>query len=413
MANTFNVSSLVSKGVVAPLHAEGKLVNTCGTRYKKDFIQTNYTPGVTLSINKGPQFTVTSGRVATAQDVEYASTSVTVVQYNEAISLNSIEQSYSMNSEESMMELGKDMGRRMLREVERLGFQAISAAVGNNVGTPGTEPGALRLLGRGAAFMDDALAPDADRYCALTPLANAELADAMKNLNNPGAEVSNVFLRGKLKNFGNMSVYSTPSIYRATLGTETNLTPLINGAVANGATTIVIDGMSAAAATIKLGTKFTIGVLGTSTAVYAIDPETKTTLPYLKMFTVVSDVTGSGSACTMTVSPRIYGSASTHQNVSQLPPDNAEIIFNLGSTVAGNTHGQSVIYQKDAVQLIALPLRAARTKGTHEFADFNGIPVRVGIGAWNALEDTEILRVDACFAWVITRPDHCCVVEGA
>lgn len=413
MANTLNVSSLVSKSVVAPLHAEGKLVNTCGRKYEKDFLQTSYVPGLTLSVNKGPQFNITEGRIANVQDVEFQTASVTVVQYNEAISLTSIEQSYSLDSEQSMMELGKDMGRRMLREVERIGFQAIATAVGNNIGSPGAEPGALRLFARGAAFMDDALAPDADRYCALSPLGQAELVDALKNVPNPGTEISNQFLRGQIKKTMNLNFYSTPAIYRSTLGSETNSTPLLNGALTTGATTAVIDGMSAATATIKKGTKFTLGVLGTSTAVYAVDPETKTTLPYLKMFTVTADVAGSGSTCTIAFSPKIHDSTSSHQNVSQLPPNDAEVIFNLGTVTSGNTYAQNVIYQKDAVQLIALPLRAARTKGTHEFADFNGIPIRTGIGAWDATNDEEVLRVDAVFAWLITRPDHCCIVPGA
>jgi len=414
MANTFNVSSLVSKGVVAPLHAEGKLVNTCGTRYKKDFLQTNYTPGLTLSVNKGPQFQVTSGRVANVQNVEYAKVSVTIVQYNEAISLTSIEQSYSMNSEEDMMALGQDMGRRMLREVERIGFQSITNAVGNYVGSPGSEPGSMRLFARGQAFMDDALAPDADRYVALNPLGQAELWDSLKALPNPGAEISNQYLRGQLKNGLGMNWYATPSIYRSTMGSATNSTPLTNGTTANGATTLDVDGLSAATATIKAGTKFTLGVAGTSTAVYAVDPETKAQLPYLKMFTVTADATGASSEITaLAISPTIYDSTSQHQNVSQLPPNNCEVTLLLGSVSSTNTYAANAIYQKDAVQLIALPLAAAHQKGTHEFSEFNGIPIRVGIGAWDAINDSEILRVDSCFAWVITRPDHCCIVPGA
>lgn len=414
MANAFNVSSLVSKGVVAPLSAEGKLVNTCGTDYKDDFIQKNYTPGVTLTIDKGPQFTVTSGRVATAQDITHDLTTVTVVQYNEAISVNSIEKSYKMNDEDSMMKLGRDMGRRMLREVERIGFQTISLAVGNSVGSPGAEPGSLRLFGRAAAFMDDQLAPDADRYCALSPLGQVELIDSLKNAPNPGTEIGNQYLRGSMKKAMNLNFYQSPSVYRATLGSATNSTPLTNGATANGAATLAMDGLSATTATIKKGTKFTLGVLGTSTAVYAVDPETKVVLPYLKQFTVTADAVGVSSAiASLAISPPIYDSTDTRQNVSQLPPDNCEITMSLGSVVSGNTYAQNVVYQKDAVQLVALPLRAAMKKDTHSFANYNGVPIRVGFGAWDALQDTEILRIDAAFAWVVTRPEHCGIVHGA
>lgn len=408
MANTFNVSSLVSKGIVAPLHAEGTLINACGTDYKHDYIQKNYTPGVTLTIDKGPQFTVTSGRVATAQDIIHTSTSVTVVQYNEAISVNSIEKSYSMNDEESMMKLGQDMGRRMLREVDRLGFEAIAKAVGNSGGTPGAEPGSLRLFGRAAAFMDDMLAPSADRYCAISPLGQVELIDSLKNAPNPGSEISNQFLRGSMKKAMNLNFMSTPSVFRATLGTATNATPLTNGAPANGAATLAIDGLSAATATIRKGTKFTIA------SVFAVDPETKATLPYLKQFSVTADATGSGSAiAALAIEPALYDSTDSRQNVSALPADNAAITLTLGSVTAGSTYAQNAIWQKDAVQLIALPLRAAMKKDTHTFTSYNGVPIRVGFGSWDALQDTEILRIDAAFAWVIPRPEHCSIVHGA
>lgn len=414
MPNAFNVSSLVSKGVVASLHAEGKLVNTCDTRYKNDFLQDSYTPGTTIAINKGPQFTVTSGRVANVQDVEYKSINATIVQYNEAISLTSIEKSYSLNSEEDMMKLGRDMGRRMLREVDRIGFQTLANQVGNNVGSPGAEPGSIRLFGRGAALMDDQLAPDADRYCALSPLGQVELIDSLKNAPNPGEEIGNQFLRGQMKRAMNLNFYSTPSVYRSTLGSATNTTPLTNGTTANGATTLDVDGLSAATATIKAGTKFTLGALGTSTAVYAVDPETKAVLPYLKMFTVTTDATGiSSEIAALAINPPIYDSTTSHQNVSQLPPNNAEVTLLLGSVTSGNTYAENVIYQKEAVQLIAVPLKAAQQKGVHSFADFNGVPIRTGIGAWNAVNDSEILRVDACFVWAIPRPEHCCIVAGA
>jgi hypothetical protein len=404
MANNFNVSSLVSKGIVAPLHAEGKLVNACGTDYKDDFIQKNYTPGLTLTIDKGPQFSVTEGRVAQVQDVVHSSTTVTIVQYNEAISVTSIEKSYKMNDEESMMKLGRDMGRRMLREVDRLGFQTIAKSVGNSVGTPGAEPGSLRLFGRAAALMDDMLAPDADRYCAISPLGQVELIDSLKNAPNPGAEIGNQFLRGSIKKAMNLNFMATPSVFRATLGTATNATPLTVGTTANGASTLSIDGLSAATATIKKGT----------TAVYAVDPETKAVLPYLKQFTVTADKTGATSAITdLPIEPPIYDSTDTRQNVSQLPPNDCEIVMTLGSVTAGNTYAQNPIWQKDAVQLVALPLRAAMKKDTHTFTSYNGVPIRVGFGAWDARNDDEILRVDAAFAWVVTRPEHCAIVHGA
>ena len=412
--NIYNLSTLVGQGVVAGLHSECKFLNTVSTDYKKDFEQTKYKPGLTLQVNKGPQFQVTTGRVADVQNVEFDSTSFTVVQYNEAISLTSLEQGYDLDDDYDMMRLGRDMADRMGREMERIGLQTVAINAGISEGSPGSEPGSMRLFNRILAKMDDALAPSRGRYVALSPLANVELIDVIQKLPNPGPEISNAFLRRKLSDAGDANFYTTPSVYRATLGSATNTTPLVNGAVTDNSSTIAIDGLSAATATIKKGTKFTIGVLGTATAVQAVDPETKATLPYLKEFTVTADATGSGSAiASLAISPTIRGSASQHQNVSQLPPNDAEIVLKLGTTAAGATYGQNVVYQENAVQMVGLSLPAAKGPKVHSFSDFRGIPIRTGVGSWDAKNDDQILRLDAVVAFFLTRPDHCGVALGA
>lgn len=411
--NTHQLSTLVGEGIVAALTAEGKVLNTLSTRYKKDFVQQKYKHGRSLNVARAPQFSVTQSDTATVQDITTDGLSVTLLPYNAAISLTAAEEMYDLSTDSGMLELGRDMGKRLLREAERVALQTIARYASHYENLPGSFAGSMRQFNRLAAKLDDSLAPSGSRYCAMAPMQEVELIDIMKSLPNPGSEVSNQFLRRKLKTFGDVNYYSTPSVYRSTLGTCTNSTPLINGTVANGDTYLPIDGLSAATATVKQGTKFTIGVKGTSTAVYDVDPETKAVLPYLKEFSAINDETGATSAIAqLDIAEPVYGSGPL-QNVSQLPPNNAEITFALGTASAGGTYAQSVMYCKEAVEMLAFALPAAHGSKVHTFAEFNGLPIRTGVGSWDLINNQQALRVDTDFAFLVTRPNHCGVMLGA
>lgn len=412
--NTHQLSTLVGEGIVATLTAEGKVLNTISTRYKKDFVQQKYKHGRSLNVARAPQFSVTQSDTAVVQDITTDGLTVTLLPYNAAISLTAAEEMYDLSTESGMLELGRDMGKRLLREAERVALQTIARYASHYENTPGTFAGSMRQFNRLAAKLDESLAPSGSRYCALAPMQEVELIDIMKSLPNPGSEVSNQFLRRKLKTFGDVSYYSTPSVYRATLGTCTNSTPKTVGASSNGDTTLSIDGLSAATATILQGTKFTLGIKGTSTAVYAVDPETKAQLPYLKEFSAINDETGSGSAITsLEIEEPIYGPGHPLQNVSQLPPNDAEVQMALGTATAGTTYAQSVMYCKEAVEMLAFALPAAHGAKVHSFTEFNGLPIRTGVGSWDLINNQQALRVDTDFAFLVTRPNHCGVMLGA
>ena len=134
MANSFNVSSLVSKQLVQSLNAQGKLIHTVNQSYSKDFTQKKYTPGTTVSMDIMHQPTVTSGRVANVQDVENRTTSVTIAQWNSAESFTSIEKGYSMDNEKDVKRYANDMAARLVRQIELDGFTEMMKKTGKDDG---------------------------------------------------------------------------------------------------------------------------------------------------------------------------------------------------------------------------------------------------------------------------------------
>jgi len=400
MSNTFNPSSLVSKQMVQSLHARGMLINTVNKAYSKDFTQKKYVPGQTVTIDIEHQPTITSGRVANVQDVTNRTTSVTLGQYNGAFELTSIEKGYDIDG---WRKYADGIAMRLLREMETTGFTQAQKTCGNSVGNPGVEPGSLRTWAEGQAKIVDALGPDRKYYAAASPSAMVSLTDSLKNATNPTNTISNQYATAKMKSAMNMDFYQSTSTNRHTAGTGDNTTPIMNGASQTGST-ISLTGLTTTD-TVTVGTKFTIA------DVYAVDPETKQALPYLKQHTVTATTTASsGNIAALPISPEIFGTSSTFQNVSVGNANSAAIVF---LTEDEESAQGNLIYDKDALTLVSVPLPAAVGPSVHTFANYQGIQLRTGIGAWSATDDTQVLRIDAVWAWGTLRPDHMCIVQGA
>jgi hypothetical protein len=291
---------------------------------------------------------------------------------------------------------------RLLREVDVTGFNHMALNTGNNVGTPGVDTGALRIYGEARAKIVEALAPERECYAAINPMGNVALTDAMKNITNPGKEISNQYLRGRMKKAVGLNFYESQSIKRITAGTTTDFAGAVTTTSVSGATTLVLKSLGTG--TITAGTKLTVA------GVYAVDPETKATLSYLKQFSILTDATIVGNAATVSISPTIYGSDSVHQNVSGFPTaDDVVTIVNSGS--ASTVDAQNVVYDKEAYTLVSVPL--PKPKGTvHRIINYNGIQIRVGYGSYDGTNDTQMLRCDAVWGWGNLRPDHACIVHG-
>lgn len=401
MAHTFNVSSLVSKQIVQSLHAKGNLINTVNKGYSKDFTQKKYVSGQTVTIDIDPQYTITSGRVATVQDLKHRNTSVTLSQYNGAFELTSIQKGYDIHE---WRKYGDGIALRLIREMEKTGFEAMRDKVEHYVGDPGSQPGSLRTWAEGRAKITKSLGPMRDYHAAADPLAMVSLTDALKGAPNPAEAISNQFLRGRMKRAAGLNFYESESIARHTAGTGDNTTPLTNGAVTTGSATIAIDGLDSTD-TLTVGTRFTIA------DVYDVDPETKTRLSYLKEFVVRTAATASsGAIASLAISPTIYGPTSgSLQNVNALPADDKAITLIVEDEEVRDCN---VIYDPDSFTLVSVPLPAAEGD-VHSFSSYEGIQIRVGMGAWDAINDTQIMRVDAVWAWGALRPEHACIVYGA
>lgn len=269
--------------------------------------------------------------------------------------------------------------------------------VPNIVGTPGSVPTAMKTYAQARAKLQAYLTPPGDRSVCFSSDANTELVDASKALFHSDKEIKRGFLRGTIGEAQGAMFYEHQSMPTHTRGTNAATGTLINGATAEGATSIVVD-TGTANGTVKKGDVLTIA------GVFAVHPLTGVATATLQQFVATADVTLSGTGTgTISVYPSIK-SAAPNKTVSALPADNAAVTF-VGAASAANR--QNLMFQKDAftAALASLPVLAS-CEG-YSVSLPSGIAVRVmTFGDGN--QDYERTRIDVLYGFAAVRQLQAC-----
>lgn len=324
-------------------------------------------PGGTVYVKRPPEFTVRDGRTAAPQDVLEGEVAVTIdkqkgvdVQFTsmeETLTVTSLLKSKAMES--AMSKLGSQIDSDL--QGETLEFPGW-------VGTPGqkiTSPAAFFVA---PERMDELAIPTEGRYAVMTPPDTYGMAGNLLQLAaQQGSIAKNALEKAKIPVLGNTDPYMTQTTPVLTTGTRAaSGASLINGANQNVTfssvrtnfqQTLNIDGLTSGH-TVKRGEVFEIA------GVYAVNPMTKQTLPFLAQFVNLADATANGSGeATLTIANPIITSGA-YQNVSAAPADNAAITW-MGT--ASTPYRQNVAFHKTALKLVSAKL-VRPYNGEFEFA---------------------------------------------
>jgi hypothetical protein len=203
--------------------------------------------------------------------------------------------------------------------------------------------------------------------------------------------------------------YRAQNIYSYTSG-QRGGTPLLNGVPANGASTFVTTGWTAAAANrLKAGDVFTLAGVNKCT------PITKGDTGQLMQFVVTADFASDGAgAGSVSVSPAIYTSGSL-QNVVAAPASNAALSFTTGGASLGTSAitANNILMHKDAFTLAFVPLEVPQ--GVHfsavETDPDTGISLRI-VRDFDFSNDKFRCRMDVLYGWQAVRPEWACKILG-
>lgn len=253
---------------------------------------------------------------------------------------------------EKVLEL-TDLRERILRPQMRMLSSALEAefiqraylSIPNIVGTPGTLPTTMKVYGQARAKLQAELTPPSDRSTLFSSDAQLELVDASKALFHQDKAIETGYLRGTIGDAVGTTFYEHQSMPTHTNGTQNMSVMLLNGAPAEGATSVAID--------TGTGTQtITEGTIITMAGAFSIHPLTGVAYPFLRQFRVTETTALVGGAGTIGIYPALRASA-PNKTVSALPLTDAAITM-VGA--ASTSYRQNIMFQKDAFTAGFAPL---------------------------------------------------------
>jgi hypothetical protein len=404
MAHNLLTPSIIAKEMLMQFKNGMGFSRSVDKSYSKEFGKEGNKIGSSVSIRKPNLMTVSDGATLSEQDVTEASVSLTIdSQKHVGFSFSS--KDMALTIDEFSQRYIKPSALALVNKVDVDGLALAAKNVSNAVGTAGTTPSALLTYLEAQQKIAESAGPQDDNYSFhIDPAASTKIVDALKGLFHSSSEIEKQYKRGLMGVAAGGEWHRSQNLYSYTSG-QRGGTPLLNGAPANGASTVVTDGWTAAAANrVKAGDVFTIA------NVYKVNPITKQSTGILQQFVVTADAASDGSGnATLSISPSIYSSGPL-QNVSAAPADNAAMTFLQGaSTVTQN----NILMHKDAFALAFAKLE--RPSGV-DFAAVEtdpdtGISIRV-VRQYDISTDKFPCRVDVLYGWKELRPEWACRILG-
>jgi hypothetical protein len=206
----------------------------------------------------------------------------------------------------------------------------------------------------------------------------------------------------------NLDIYGDQNIRDHTTGTWSGTPLLDNAAFANGTAVVAFDAM--------VGTVVDAVVAGdtiTIAGVNSVNPVSYEDTGNLMQFVVTIGTNTAAGAGSITVYPPLDDGSTANeaasQNVSALPADNAAIVI---AGVAATPYAQNLMFHKNALALVTVPLELPDSAVFKARADWRGYSIRV-IKDYDIVEDEEIIRLDIMYGTKAIYPEIGIRVDGA
>lgn len=401
MPNTLLSASTIAKESARLLENNLVFARGANRQYKKEF-ENDYQVGDTVQIKVPARYTVRDGATASVQDHVNDSVNVTLdKQKGVDVAFSSKELALSLP------EFSKDV---LAPQVAALANQIdldgllLYKDIYNAVGVPGIIPSTIKTYAQAGAKMNNEGAPiDENRSIVLDALAEVEIIDAQKGLFQSASQIKDQYEKGRMGTAAGFDWSMSQNVPVHTVGAWIG-TPLVNGATAEGATSIVTDGWTGTVSgLLKQGDVITIA------GVFAVNPQSRQTTNQLRQFVVTADVNASVGAATISIFPAIV-TTGAKKNVTALPADNAAITVLGAASINSPTH---LAYHKDAFALVTaeLPLPNGMDMASRVSSKQAGISIRF-VRGYDITNDKFVSRLDVLYGWKTIRRELACRIQG-
>jgi hypothetical protein len=402
MANTLLNSTLILNEMLDVLHNSIQFTKTVDRQYDKRFASNGVSgkPGTSLQVRKPVQYSIRSGAPINLQDST-----------EETITINCATQKgvdLYFTSEDLTMKIEDFSERYIQPAIKRLASQidleglSLFKNIYNSVGLWGTVPATAATYLEAGVKLDHGCCPSDDRYLCVSPQAQGTIIGGLSGLFNPNKAISSQYTDAKMGEALGFKWNMSQNVNSLAVGTRAG-TILVNEPsgtnLVEGTKKLNIDAITGATDTIKVGEVFTVA------EVYAVNPETKATLPHLQQFVVTKDAVASSNSADIEFEPAIITSGS-RQTVSAMAANNAGVTF-IGT--ASQTKGQNLAYHKKAFTLATADLELPRGVDMAARNTMDGISMRM-VRQYDVRDDSFPMRVDVYYGWTTLRPEWACRV---
>lgn len=416
MADTFLTHSMIAKRALFDLQNELTMSRNVYKGYSNEFVTPlgGYKKGSSVTIHLPNKFRTKSGATMDPVGVQEKSTTVSV-DVHRHVALDFLETDLTLKIQDFSRKYIRPATIALANYVDFTGCQEYSN-IYNAVGTPGTTPATFGVLADCALRMDNEAVPRTDRVTVFSPKAHWSMADGELKSVFQQQMVDALIRKGFVGRFALMDFFMDQNIQTHTVGLwATGSTGVMNGATAEGATSLVTDGWANSTAILKKGDIFTIA------GVVAVNPISGSAWEgnVLRQFVATADVSSDGSGNgTIPISPAIYSSAAgeddlPYQTVVDLP-SNGDALVVVGTESTG--YPQNLAFHPDCFALTIVPFARPKSAGQSVmWAQANdpqmglSITVSTGFDISNYLENT---RLDILFGWDTIRPELGCRITG-
>jgi len=412
MANTLLTHTMIAQRALFDLHNSLVMSRHVYKGYNTEFrARGRFKVGSSVTIALPNKYRTKDGATMDVVDTYERSTTVSV-DTQKHVAFNITESDYMFKIEDFSRKHLVPATIALANKLDNDGMKEY-VNVYNQVGTPGTTPSTFQVLADSAERMDNEAIPQDSRLRIFSPKAYWSMAAGeLKGVFNENI-VDTMLRRGFVGRFANADHFMSQNVPAHTVGAHGG-TPLMNGATAEGATSIVTNGWSATTAILKAGDIITID------GVYAVNPISgdKWEGNQLRQFVVTANTSSVASDATIPIYPTIYSASATekvlpYQTVDALPANDAAITV-VGT--ASTAYPMNLCFHPNAFALTVLPFQAPKSAnksvmwGQASDQDLGlSITVATGFDIANYDEDT---RMDILYGWDTIEPNYAVRIIG-
>lgn len=401
-------TTITNEALMVAKNAIGALKKRMNIGYVEEFAQKGHKVGDTVNARLPMQYVVGDGEAMVPQDTEEKSVPIVVnsqkhigMQFGDSDRTLKLDNFRERYIEPAVTTLVDNMMAKVMDDsyISIPNFAGIPHAINLPNKPDAFSLAKAKLLSLGA--------PIRDITAAIDPFVEHALTTGGTNQFNPASELSKQYLDGQVSRAAGLDFIMSQVVPKHTIGALGGV-PLTNGATADGASQVVVDG-----ATAGVAGYWKKGDVIQFAGVYAVNPQTKKTTGQLRDFVVTADAASDGAGnVTVGIFPKIIASGA-YQNVTNVPADGSAVTtFGHAGAYAGIVAPQNLIFHKSAIALCVVPLEKIEGEEMTVATDpETGLSVRLWT-AGNILSGKGIKRLDILFGSKVIREDFAARVVG-